>query len=292
MDRQRRTLLHFCSRLAAGLLPALLVCACGSNATPTGTYTLPSLDAASDLHAQPDGTAKPDTVAADAPGADLAAPQDVLADSAPPDVPEPDAPPANTAPQFLPIGPLTLDQGASTTIDLTPLLSDAEDPTGALKLSWSAQHVALKDQGAHVLLVVAPTTWSGTEQIDLTVKDLGGLTAVSALQVTVKEVKVADPVPTSDCGKVAFAIAAGKGQHVVLLSGSFNGWASTQDKADVLTDPGNTGTWSIQKTLAAGVYQYKFIVDGKWMADKANPNQTPDGFGGMNSVIEVAACKP
>lgn len=203
-----------------------------------------------------------------------------------------DAGPANTAPTFQAIGALELDQGASTTLDVSGLLGDAEDGAAGLVLSWSAKHVALHDPGTHVLYVVAPTTWSGVEEIALTATDSGGLTAVSTLKVTVHEVVVAKPVPVSDCGKVVFTYPAGTGQHEVLLSGTFNGWASTPDKADKLEDPGGTGVWSVEKTLVAGVYQYKFKVDNEWKTDPKNANKTPDGYGGHNSVIEVAPCDP
>jgi len=33
--------------------------------------------------------------------------------------------------------------------------------------------------------------------------------------------------------------------------------------------------------------QYKFLVDGRWMHDPANPRQYPDGHGGQNSVIVI-----
>ncbi|MBI5609843.1 MAG: hypothetical protein HY902_13305, partial [Deltaproteobacteria bacterium] len=48
----------------------------------------------------------------------------------------------------------------------------------------------------------------------------------------------------------------------------------------------------VVKTLASGVYQYKFLVDGKWQTDTNNPNQVPDGYGGTNAVIEVKPCAP
>ena len=59
-----------------------------------------------------------------------------------------------------------------------------------------------------------------------------------------------------------------------------------------MNDPGSTGTYSVTKTLAAGTYQYKFVVDGAWKTDSANPNQVPDGYGGTNAVIEVKPCAP
>jgi glycosidase len=35
------------------------------------------------------------------------------------------------------------------------------------------------------------------------------------------------------------------------------------------------------------VVVYKFVIDGVWMADPANPRTSPDGYGGANSVIRV-----
>lgn len=263
-----------------------LLAGCSSPApSDSSTVALP------DTAGQVDAAAKPDAKAAN--GADSAA--DADSSAANPDTAAdslPDAGPANLPPQFQPIAPLTLDQGASATVDLAPLLSDPEDAVSALKLSWSAPHVALKDPGSHALYVVAPVNWAGSEDIAITAKDSGGLTAAQTLHVTVKPVQAPDPAPYKDCAPITFSVDAGKGEHTVWLSGTFNGWAATADKADALSDPKNTGTWTLDKKLPAGVQQYKFIVDGKWLADKANPNQTPDGFGGMNSVIEVVACAP
>jgi hypothetical protein len=263
---------------------ALLVSGCGQVETTGDAFTLPNVDAAADLHGE---DAETDAAAAgtDATLAEIASDVqavDVAVDSEPLDAP----------PVLQALLPLTLAQGASTTLDLNPLISDAEDPDAQLQVLWSAHHVALQDPGSHVLYVVAPTTWTGTEAIVMTVRDAAGLTATATLQVTVTEVTIAPPPTTDACGKVTFTVAAGKGQHTVLLSGSFNAWGSDEKTADVMTDPGSTGAWTVVKTLAPGVYQYKFIVDGKWQADPNDPNQVPDGYGGQNSVVEVPQCKP
>jgi len=42
--------------------------------------------------------------------------------------------------------------------------------------------------------------------------------------------------------------------------------------------------WVLPLTFAAGNYQYKFIVDGRWMTDPANPNHTG---GEANSILVV-----
>lgn len=69
----------------------------------------------------------------------------------------------------------------------------------------------------------------------------------------------------------------------VLLTGDFTGWASNPlGGAIPMTLTGST--WTATYTFDPGNYQYKFIVDGTWIADPANPNQVSDGFGGVNSV--------
>ena len=50
---------------------------------------------------------------------------------------------------------------------------------------------------------------------------------------------------------------------------------------------GEQGVWSIKLKLAAGTYQYKFVFDGSWEIDQANPDRVPDGQGGENSVKNV-----
>ena len=39
--------------------------------------------------------------------------------------------------------------------------------------------------------------------------------------------------------------------------------------------------------LPPGTHEYRFVADGVWMADPANPRTVPNPFGGLNSVIEV-----
>lgn len=52
----------------------------------------------------------------------------------------------------------------------------------------------------------------------------------------------------------------------VIVAGSFNGW-----KEDELYMNKTSNGWELPYTLGAGNYEYKFIVDGKWMTDPANP---------------------
>jgi glycosidase len=53
------------------------------------------------------------------------------------------------------------------------------------------------------------------------------------------------------------------------------------------------GEWAVTTLIEPiGRHEYKLIVDGEWIADPENPVTSPDGFGGVNSVIDVcgASC--
>jgi len=67
----------------------------------------------------------------------------------------------------------------------------------------------------------------------------------------------------------------------VILAGSFNNW-STNELLMNKTDHG----WELPYVIGAGNYEYKFIVDGKWMPDPANPVTTGSGEF-VNSCITV-----
>jgi hypothetical protein len=66
----------------------------------------------------------------------------------------------------------------------------------------------------------------------------------------------------------------------VYLAGEFNNWSTTA--TPMKRDP--DGVWWIILPLPPGRYEYKFVVDGQWMADPMNPI-TVGPYG--NSVIRV-----
>ncbi len=75
------------------------------------------------------------------------------------------------------------------------------------------------------------------------------------------------------------------GADQVELLGSFNDW-KTGDV--VLTGPDASGHWTADVTLPEGRYEYIFLVDGeRWMADPRAILHRPDGFGRVNTVIDV-----
>ena len=71
----------------------------------------------------------------------------------------------------------------------------------------------------------------------------------------------------------------------VELLGSWDGW----QPPGLLATETEPGLWIIyQDLLPAGVYQYKFQIDGqRWLLDPSNRARVPDGAGGLNSVLTV-----
>ena len=69
-----------------------------------------------------------------------------------------------------------------------------------------------------------------------------------------------------------FILKGFKAARKVVLAGNFNGW-----NADELVMNKTADGWELPYILAPGNYEYKFIVDGKWMTDPANPYTTGSG---------------
>ncbi len=86
----------------------------------------------------------------------------------------------------------------------------------------------------------------------------------------------------SDTRRVEFTCLAPQAQ-AVFLAGEFNNWntAATPMKKD------SAGKWRITIRLPPGQHPYKYVVDGKWQADPANPDRVKDGFDGYNSLKTV-----
>ena len=63
-----------------------------------------------------------------------------------------------------------------------------------------------------------------------------------------------------------FQLKGFENAKTVSLSGSFNGWK----KDELIMNKTSTG-WELPYTLGPGNYQYKYIVDGKWISDPDNP---------------------
>ena len=45
--------------------------------------------------------------------------------------------------------------------------------------------------------------------------------------------------------------------------------------------------WVKELALPPGVYEYRLVVDGKWLPDPQAGETAPNPFGGLNSVLKV-----
>jgi hypothetical protein len=66
----------------------------------------------------------------------------------------------------------------------------------------------------------------------------------------------------------------------VSVAGSFNNWRPSE----LLMNKTPTG-WELPLYLSNGTHTYRFLADGKWFSDPANPDRFPNEFGEFNSVI-------
>lgn len=88
---------------------------------------------------------------------------------------------------------------------------------------------------------------------------------------------------TTPKNTVTFTVHADKGK-AVYLSGEFNDWDPAGKK---MTYKAKSGIYTASIKLAAGTYQYKFVIDGVWCADPENANSVANDQGTFNSVITV-----
>ena len=68
----------------------------------------------------------------------------------------------------------------------------------------------------------------------------------------------------------------------VFVAGDFNGWDPLADRMVK-----RNGTFCKRIRLEPGEYQFKFVVDGEWMADPAADAQVVNSFGSQNSVLHL-----
>ena len=85
-------------------------------------------------------------------------------------------------------------------------------------------------------------------------------------------------------GMVAFALEFPAAEEVY-LTGDFNVWA--RSTLPMRRNP-QTSRWEKSLPLAPGRYEYKFVVDGKWIHDPQAAENVPNTFGTLNSVRTVA----
>jgi 1,4-alpha-glucan branching enzyme len=69
----------------------------------------------------------------------------------------------------------------------------------------------------------------------------------------------------------------------ICLAGNFNGWNPAKQPLKRYKN----GNWKTTLTLAPGIYEYRFIVDGSWVDDPQCVERAPNEFGGENCIIRI-----
>ena len=106
---------------------------------------------------------------------------------------------------------------------------------------------------------------------------------VGLLRVKVNQQLVDLVVKNSEVEEVIFRYPDPNHQHtLVQIKGEMNGWNTNAHPMSY-----ELGFWQTSIPMEAGVYAYKFVVDGEELVDPNNPVTVPNGFGSYNSVIEV-----
>ncbi|MDH4321890.1 MAG: isoamylase early set domain-containing protein [Desulfobulbaceae bacterium] len=80
-----------------------------------------------------------------------------------------------------------------------------------------------------------------------------------------------------------FTITAPDAKEVFLV-GEFNDWCGD----DLRMRRFKGGVFKKSVKLSPGRYEYRFVVDGEWWTDPANPNRSPNSFGSENSVLTIS----
>ena len=69
----------------------------------------------------------------------------------------------------------------------------------------------------------------------------------------------------------------------VKVASNFNGW---RPDATPLKNTG-AGEWVVRLMLRSGQYEYRFVVDGRWIEDPQASPRMANPYGGFNSVLLV-----
>ncbi|MGM0442721.1 MAG: glycogen-binding domain-containing protein [Fibrobacterota bacterium] len=87
--------------------------------------------------------------------------------------------------------------------------------------------------------------------------------------------------------RVAFTYDGKPGRRV-FVAGTFNDWNPGEKE---LKDRTGGGDYSLNVLLTKERHLYKFVVDGEWINDPQCDQYDEDGFGGVNSVIDLSGLK-
>jgi chromosome partitioning protein len=105
---------------------------------------------------------------------------------------------------------------------------------------------------------------------------------MAALKADFAKKRIAAKAPRKLDSGVLFSIYSPEANNVYLAA-DFNEW---KPEREPLFDIEGNGVWQRIVNLKPGRYQYKFVVDGKWIKDPTNPRLL-DGPFGENSICDI-----
>lgn len=74
------------------------------------------------------------------------------------------------------------------------------------------------------------------------------------------------------------------GANKVTIAGTFNQWHPESTPLRRVAEC----EWATELLLPAGEYEYRFLVDGRWVDEPNAPLHVSNVFGGRNSVLKVS----
>jgi 1,4-alpha-glucan branching enzyme len=84
------------------------------------------------------------------------------------------------------------------------------------------------------------------------------------------------------CTDVDFVLEYSQAENVYVC-GDFNDW----QPVSLSPMDGRQGLWKKRLSLPPGRYEYKFVVDGNWIPDPAARESAQNGYGSLNSILEI-----
>jgi len=72
--------------------------------------------------------------------------------------------------------------------------------------------------------------------------------------------------------------------NLVFVAGTFNRWNPTATQLEYYPDRGH---FKASLHIPTGMYEYLFVVNGRWIEDPKCEERVPNSFGTMNNVLHV-----
>ncbi|MCI0746111.1 MAG: glycogen-binding domain-containing protein [Verrucomicrobia subdivision 3 bacterium] len=95
--------------------------------------------------------------------------------------------------------------------------------------------------------------------------------------------KTKSKTKTETKGALTEFVASFPGASSVCIAGTFNDW---HPQATEMINVGGD-RWVKALSLEPGCYEYRFVVDGRWVDDPAATETAPNAFGTRNAILNV-----